>query len=100
MRKIIEANDKQDVKSVKDANRQKAGLIGLSALALVSKSSKDRDRRKLMNDIMYYLRKLLNLAKKVQSLSEGVEDDEELYNKFDQLKSEIDELEGFIKEKS
>lgn len=103
MRKIIEASiDKQDLKNEKDAKRDKntKALAGLAALSILSHSSKDRNRRKLMNDIMYYLRKLINLAKQVQSLSEGVEDDtlEEELLEFEKLKSEIDEFEESLKE--
>ena len=104
MRKIIEANttDNSDLKAEKDAKRDRNTkvLTGLAAYSILHNSSKNRDRQKLMNDIMYYLRKLINLAKKVQNLSEGVdEDDIKLTDEFTKLKSEIDELEGFVKEK-
>ena len=109
MRKIIEAStdskvNRQDIKNEKDAKKERntKALAGLAALTLLSNTSKNRDRRKLLNDIMYYLRKLINLAKQVQSLSEGTVDpntDEDLVHKFNDLKAEIDELEGFIEEK-
>ena len=109
MRKIIEAStdskvNRQDIKNEKDAKKERntKALAGLAALTLLSTTSKNRDRRKLLNDIMYYLRKLINLAKQVQSLSEGTVDpntDEDLVHKFNDLKAEIDELEGFIEEK-
>lgn len=105
MRKIIEASiDKQGEKNEKDARRDKNSktLASLAAISLLGRSSNKKERQKLLNDIMYYLRKLINLAKKVQNLSEGVETehptDEEL-SEFEKIKSEINELEELLKEK-
>jgi hypothetical protein len=105
MRKIIEASiDKQDEKNEKDAKRDRnlKAAAGLATLSLLNQSSSKRERQKLMNDIMYYLRKLINLAKRVQNLSESVGDslsDKDLLE-FEDLKSEIEDLESSIKEKS
>lgn len=52
--------------------------------------------RKIMNDIMYYLRRLLKLARVAQSnmLREGT--DIELLNELDRIKEEVDRLESNI----
>ena len=99
MRKVIEAD--LDMKKEKEAERSRKSLAGLAAISLLDKSSNKRNRQKLLNDIMYYLRKLINLAKQVQNLSEGVNDfpDEDL-TEFEKIKSEIDKLEETLKEKS
>lgn len=99
MRKVIEAD--LDMKKEKEAERSRKSLAGLAAMSLLDKSSNKRNRQKLLNDIMYYLRKLINLAKQVQNLSEGVNDipDEDL-TEFEKIKSEIDKLEETLKEKS
>lgn len=56
--------------------------------------SKNMMNRKLMNDIMFYLRKLVKLARRAQSLSlkEGFED-KSISEEFSSICKEIDDLE-------
>lgn len=51
-------------------------------------------KKKLMNDIMYYLRKLIKLGRRLQNLQirEGVEDTS-IMEEFEGLAKEVDELE-------
>jgi hypothetical protein len=55
-------------------------------------------RRKLMNDIMYYLRRLIKMGRSLQTLQirESVEDTS-IQEQFEQLAKEVDELEESIK---
>lgn len=52
-------------------------------------------RKKIMNDIMYYLRKLLKLARKAQTIGEGVEDleNQKIIEELEFIKSGIKEIE-------
>ena len=55
--------------------------------------------KKILNDIMFYLRKLIKLARHAQSISikEGAEIDSDILEEFEQLKAEIDSLEESFK---
>ena len=54
----------------------------------------DSMKKKLMNDIMYYLRKLIKLGRRLQNLQirESVEDTS-IMEEFERLAKEVDELE-------
>jgi hypothetical protein len=59
--------------------------------------SKNVMNKKIMNDIMYYLRKLVKLARRAQTMTlrEGVDDSIE--SELNSLINEIDELEKSMK---
>lgn len=62
-------------------------------------SPKSIVNKKILNDIMFYLRKLIKLARHAQSISikEGIEIDSHILDEFEQLKKEIDSLEESFK---
>lgn len=72
------------------ANRLTISTKDVSKIASLKKAK----NRRLMNDILYYLRKLLRLAKQAQQLQlqEGVEYDS-VTEELDIIKEEIDRIE-------
>ena len=61
--------------------------------------TKIKARKKAMNDILYYLRRLMKLARTVQQLSvlEGVESCDMVQEELDRIGKRIDELEKSLR---
>lgn len=55
-------------------------------------------KKKIVNDIMYYLRRLIKLGRRLQTLQirEGVEDTS-VYEEFERLAKEVDDLEKSLR---
>ena len=72
----------------------KESLFDVAGLATV-KSAKGMSRRKIMSDLLYYMRKCLKLARRAQTISEGAEDLElqRMYEEVEALGKEIDLVE-------
>lgn len=62
--------------------------------------TKIKARKKAMNDILYYLRRLMKLARTVQQLSvlESVESCDMVQEELDRIGKRIDELEKSLRE--
>lgn len=57
---------------------------------------KGHQRSKMMNDILYLLRRLTKLARRVKSISENVDIDEDIMKELQEIKDSVKELEKSI----
>ena len=84
MRKVVEANIDED--------------IGLFGLGMAAKSVKGLSRKKLVQDCLYYERKIMRILRRLQSISEGVEDQElsDIRKEIDNVASNIEKIEELL----
>lgn len=67
---------------------------GNTMLGLALKSGNSIARKKLIQDCLYYERKILKLLRRLQSVQEGIEDHElqQMYEQVQEIGKEIDKL--------
>jgi len=71
---------------------------GLFDIGMAAKSMKGLSRKKLVQDCLYYERKILRLLRRLQSISEGVEDENlsNIQGEIDRIAKNIEEIEKMM----
>lgn len=72
------------------------GITDIALVGATLKSAKSGSQKKLLSDILYYLRKLLQLARRAYAITEGT--DMEGYEEvLEEIKVKINEFEDKLK---
>jgi len=73
------------------------GIADIAFVGTAIKSAKSGAQKKLLSDILYYLRKLLQLARRAYAVSEGVEDVNNYKEVLEEISIKVQEFEDMLK---